>query len=74
MVKISANYIFTGITPPIKNGVITLEDDGTIIHVSENDAENMDNELIFYEGVICPGFINTHCHLELSYLQESCVC
>ncbi|PKP51446.1 MAG: amidohydrolase [Bacteroidetes bacterium HGW-Bacteroidetes-12] len=70
MVKISANYIFTGITPPIKNGVITLKDDGTIIHVSENDAENIDNELIFYEGVICPGFINTHCHLELSYLYQ----
>lgn len=70
MKKISANYIFTGIAPPIKNGVITLEDDGTIIHVSENDAENIDSELIFYEGVICPGFINTHCHLELSYLYQ----
>ncbi|MBW6482658.1 MAG: amidohydrolase family protein [Vicingaceae bacterium] len=70
MKKIAANYIFTGITPPIKNGVITLEDDGTIIHVSENDAGNIDNELIFYEGVICPSFINTHCHLELSYLYQ----
>lgn len=26
-------------------------------------------ELQHFEGVLCPGFVNTHCHLELSHLK-----
>ena len=23
-----------------------------------------------FDGVLCPGFVNAHCHLELSHLKE----
>src|SRR5690606_35014900 len=67
----TADYIFTGNAAPIKNGVIILKNDGTII-----DVIDPKNSIIYfddvkkYEGVFCPGFINTHCHLELSYLKN----
>ncbi len=33
------------------------------------DSKEIDNSKIeFLDGVLCPGFINTHCHLELSHL------
>ena len=65
MRKISADYIFPISTEPIKNGVITIEDDGTIIDVQGNNQNASEH----YEGIICPGFINTHCHLELSHMR-----
>lgn len=69
MRKISADYIFTISTDPIKNGVITIDKVGTILNVEHPDINN--SEMVeHFEGVICPGFINSHCHLELSHLQN----
>jgi len=70
MRKISADYVFPVSSAPIPNGVITIDDDGTIVEVS-NDKEKIDGgEVEVYKGIICPGFINTHCHLELSHMRS----
>lgn len=74
MRKISADYVFTIASEPIKNGIITIDDDGFIIEVSERiqeaESSTEKTEIEYYDGVICPGFINTHCHLELSHLRS----
>ncbi len=69
MRKISADYIFPISSEPIKNGVITVDDEGTIFEISENNLTEQ-STIEKYEGIICPGFVNTHCHLELSYLKN----
>jgi aminodeoxyfutalosine deaminase len=69
MRKLSADYIFSIASEPIKNGLITIDNDGTILDVNYYSDKN-DNEIEFYDGIICPGFINTHCHLELSHLRS----
>ena len=66
MRKISADYIFPIASEPIKNGSITVDDGGTIINVESNNQGATEH----YEGIICPGFINTHCHLELSHMRS----
>lgn len=68
MRKISANYVFTGLEF-IKNGLITLDDNGVICSVrslGEGSPEEESTE--FYNGILCPGFVNTHSHLELSHM------
>lgn len=66
MKKITADYIFTMAGEPVKDGIIILDSDGTILDVvPKQNMEDVDR----YEGVICPGFVNTHCHLELSHLK-----
>ncbi len=65
MRRISADYIFPIASPPVKNGIVTAGDDGSILQVSEQDGGDCER----FSGVICPGFVNTHCHLELSYLK-----
>lgn len=70
MRKISADYIFPISSEPIKNGVVTVDDDGTILDVSDTSPALKEKGVEYYEGIICPGFVNTHCHLELSHLRD----
>ncbi|MDR0419952.1 MAG: amidohydrolase family protein [Prevotellaceae bacterium] len=69
MRKISANYIFPIHAKPIKNGMITLNDEGKITELST--CSETDKDVEFYDGIICPGFVNAHCHLELSHLKNA---
>jgi len=67
----SAQYVFTGTGPPLKRPVITASDDGTIISIEETGGQLKEkNNIEFYNGVITPGFVNCHCHLELSFLRN----
>lgn len=68
MRKISADYIFPIVSEPIKGGIIVLDDNGKILSIDKR--ENHDpSSLEIHKGVIVPGFINTHCHLELSHMK-----
>jgi cytosine/adenosine deaminase-related metal-dependent hydrolase len=70
MKSFKADYVFPVNTDPIKNGVVTVDDHGKIISVSDThppDAKG--GEVQHLKGIICPGFVNTHCHLELSHLK-----
>ncbi|MFB9842202.1 amidohydrolase family protein [Mucilaginibacter ginsenosidivorans] len=64
-----ADYVFPVCADPIKNGVITVDDEGRIISVS-NSHDAKDKSVEYLKGIICPGFVNTHCHLELSHLKD----
>jgi len=70
MRKISAHYIFPVTSKPIKNGIITIDKNGKILNI-ENPNGNFREiaNLEFYNGILVPGFINTHCHIELSHLK-----
>lgn len=68
MRKITADYIFPVSSAPIKNGVIEVNDKGEIIKIGAQ-ADYTSDELEIYKGVIIPGFVNTHCHLELSHMK-----
>ena len=72
MKSFKADYVFPVHADPIKNGIVTVDDMGKIISVTGPDSLP-DTELPpakKVNGVICPGFINTHCHLELSHMKD----
>ena len=70
MIKILADYIFPIASTPIKNGILIFENDGKIIDVLEPTEIISKEDIKKYKGIICPGFINTHSHIELSYLKN----
>lgn len=65
--KFSANWILDGVSEPIKDGVLLLSDSGEVIDLLVNEGQFED--VLKYEGIIVPGFVNSHCHLELSHLK-----
>ncbi|WP_163324918.1 amidohydrolase family protein [Draconibacterium mangrovi] len=71
MRKIAATYVFPGTTSPIKNGILVCDDDGTIIEILDRgDSFREEAGVEFYSGILTPGFVNTHCHLEFSHLRN----
>lgn len=70
MRKIAATYLFCGNRPPLKNGILLCENDGTVVDIIENSGNLTEQSgLEFYSGILVPGFVNVHCHLELSHLK-----
>ena len=66
---IQASYIIPLNSAPIANGYLYMEDDGTIIHITKEAPITDQFKVEEYDGILCPGFINTHCHLELSHMK-----
>lgn len=67
----SADYIFPVNREPLKNGIVGLKEDGEIEGVySAEAAESIAAPIIHHDGIIVPGFVNAHCHLELSHLRD----
>lgn len=67
--KFQADKIFTGFEFLDPGHVLIMDEDGKVIEIlAEMDAGE---EIERYKGIICPGFINAHCHLELSHLKNT---
>ncbi len=68
--KIASNLLLRG-GEILRNPLVEVDHTGRIISV-ESGVEAVDREPTteFYSGIMLAGFINAHCHLELSYLQN----
>ncbi|MEP6713720.1 MAG: amidohydrolase family protein [Ferruginibacter sp.] len=65
--KFKADQIFTGHELLTDNQVLITDLTGVIIDMVNPD--NAGDNIETYTGILSPGFVNCHCHLELSHLK-----
>ncbi|MEO5999944.1 MAG: amidohydrolase family protein [Chitinophagaceae bacterium] len=65
--KFKADYLFNGHEMLTSDAVLITEDNGIITGIS--DVRDAGENIEMYKGIITPGFINTHCHVELSHMK-----
>jgi aminodeoxyfutalosine deaminase len=65
MAFITAERIHNGLHWLPEGSVLEVAEDGTVLNVQSNPSFGVTK----YEGILTPGFVNTHCHLELSHLK-----
>ena len=69
MKKFNVPLLITNDGAPITNASVSVAADGKIISISQTYAD----DAILLNGVLVPGFVNAHCHLELSHLRNTIV-
>ena len=66
----TADYICPINTEPLKNGVVSVNEHGEIVGVFQRGSSELEGKSVEkLTGIIVPGFVNSHCHLELSFLH-----
>jgi cytosine/adenosine deaminase-related metal-dependent hydrolase len=71
MRKFSAHYIITGTGSVLRKGIVVVNDNGLITEVIDTGGDLRESASVeFYNGILIPGFVNAHCHLELSHLRN----
>lgn len=65
--KFTSPYIFTGYKLLPAGHVLITDDKGVIADIVT--VKDAGDGIEYQEGILCPGFINAHCHLELSHLK-----
>lgn len=62
--RYTAEYVYTLAGQPLRRGFVETSADGTVLRTGVcPEGERVE------EGILCPGFVNAHCHAELSYLK-----
>jgi len=69
---VHADHVLPGDTAPVRDGAVVVSADGTVVDVgSASDLlpRHAGAEVVRVRGVVFPGLVNAHTHLELSALR-----
>ena len=67
--KFQADQVFTGTKLLDGHPVLVVREDGTIEGIINKEDAGEDIQVL--KGLLSPGFVNAHCHLELSHLKNA---
>ncbi len=65
--KFKADLIFNGTSLLASNNILISDEKGIVENIV--DEKDAGDAIEIFSGIISPGFINCHCHLELSHMK-----
>jgi cytosine/adenosine deaminase-related metal-dependent hydrolase len=65
--KFKADQLFTGYDIKPANAVLVMDPAGMVLDII--DEKDAGDDMEVFKGMLSPGFINAHCHIELSHLK-----
>ncbi|MBL7924936.1 MAG: amidohydrolase family protein [Bacteroidia bacterium] len=65
MITYNTPLLISNEGPPLHRASVVCDDEGRVISVAEGYCAGA----VDLDGVLVPGFVNAHCHLELSHLK-----
>lgn len=68
MRKFSADWVYPVSSPPLPRAVVVTDEQGKILTIEPRESHDP-SSVDIRPGILCPGFVNTHCHLELSHMK-----
>jgi cytosine/adenosine deaminase-related metal-dependent hydrolase len=66
--KVKADAFYSNVHPADTSSLVVLDNQGKILNI-EPASDHDPASVQFLSGVIVPGFVNAHCHLELSHMK-----
>ncbi|MEJ7767849.1 MAG: amidohydrolase family protein [Chitinophagaceae bacterium] len=66
--KLKADFIFTGSEMLNRDSVLIVNETGTVVQIVSPEEAGEQVEIL--KGLLVPGFVNSHCHLELSHMTS----
>jgi len=66
--KFQGNQLFTGTQFLASNQVLITQSDGLVVDIVA--LADAGDDVQFLDGILTPGFVNAHCHLELSHMKD----
>ena len=68
MKRYAARFLYPLTDPePVENGFVEFDDHGQVLRTGR--CADPASELCFFDGALVPGFVNAHCHVELSSMK-----
>jgi cytosine/adenosine deaminase-related metal-dependent hydrolase len=70
----SADWILPVVGEPILDGAVEVDTLGLIVNIfKDRQSIPVGRSIQYHKGIIVPGFVNAHCHLELSHMKGQIV-